>query len=72
VKGERGFARHKTSRFHLLSPGPVMRRDNELRIFEMSLEKFAELVSMAGIDGHYDIVQQRKGEFVAEEPLHER
>ena len=66
------FDGDKTSRLHLLGPQAVMRRDDELRVWEMRLQELAELVAMPGIHGHHNIIQQRERELLPEEPLHER
>src|SRR5467141_1409655 len=49
-----------------------MRRDDELRIGKLSLQQLAEQVAVPRIDGHDNVVQQRKREALGEEPPHER
>src|SRR3954454_4301009 len=49
-----------------------MGRDNELRMREVRLQELTEVIPMACIHGHNDIVQERDRESVAEEPFHER
>ena len=67
-----GLGGDKAGRLHLLGPQAVMRGDDELRVREMRLQQFAELVAVAGINGHNHVVQEREGEPIPEEPLHER
>lgn len=44
---------------------------DELRVREIRLEQSAHFAPMAGIDGHQDIIEHRKGELVAERVLHQ-
>src|SRR5262245_26375511 len=56
MEGERGGGANETGRFHLLSPEPVMRRDNELRVAKICLEELAELIAVSRIDRHDDVI----------------
>jgi hypothetical protein len=60
----------KAGRLHLLGPQPVVRRDDELRTGTLRLQELAELVAVASIDGHDDIIKQRECEPLSEQPLH--
>ena len=72
MKCEGGLCRDKHARLHLLGPKAVMRRNDELCIRKISLQKLAELVAVSSVHRHNDIVQERDREMIPEEPLHER
>jgi hypothetical protein len=52
------FSDNTTGRFHLLGPQPVMGRDNELSIGEIFLQQLAELILVAGIHRHNNIIKE--------------
>src|ERR1035437_829056 len=72
MESDGSLCRDKTSRLHLLGPQPVMRSDNKLRVGEIRLQEFAELIAVSGVHRHNHVVQKRKIESISEEPLHER
>ena len=49
-----------------------MCRDDELGVRKLCFQKLAELIAVARIDGHDDVVQERQRETIAKEALHER
>src|SRR5258708_4767248 len=60
----------KTGRFHLFGPEPVVCCDNKLRLGKMRLQEPAELIAVASVNRHNDVIQERERELVAEQSLH--
>lgn len=48
-----------------------MGRNHELRIRELVFEQFAELAAVTDIDGHHDVIHQRKYETIPQQALHQ-
>src|SRR6185312_11888476 len=71
VKGKGRLLVNQPGEPHLLGPGAIVCRDDELRIRELLLEQLTELLAVARIDRHNDIVEQGKRKALGKQSFHQ-